>query len=262
VSDTIVGLVGGAVLAALVTLAGTYYFWVLQRSRKELGYEVLSANVIIPKLQKPTPDIQVMARSSLLRDDGGEADYVPVDEVFGFRIRVRNTGNVPVENQDVAFIMDYHARVISVEMEEYPELTAPSAKISLQDPYPSSARATIPYLNPGKDLIFSLQSVNNYLANCFVEASAPGLECYDMYRRRFFLWLTTALLLAIALVGPPAVLKLLDVSGQVSIGGSTPFKYYAFSSWVAAAFPVLYLAMAAVSWVESRRSPERKGGRG
>jgi hypothetical protein len=241
--ETAVGIIGGAAIGAILTLAGTYWLWVLQRHRKQLGYEVVSAHVVIPKLEKPTPDIKVMVRESLLNQDGSADEFVAVDEICGFRIRVRNTGNQVVEDQLVTFSMDKRAKVISVEAEEYPDLGGRSVVSGVSHPTSNVATARIPFLNPAQEILFSLQSVDNECMECGVTAGAPGLTYFDMERRRI-VW--TACLTLVATMGftiPPGVLKLLEIAGTISISHIQAVDSYVLVSLMASWFVPLYVSM-------------------
>ena len=221
------GIIGGLVAGALVTLAGTYYLWVLQRRSKELGYERLSAHVVIPKLEKPTPDIKVLVRESLLDQKGSSDNFVAVDQIRGFRIRVRNTGNEVLQDQRVTFTMDKEARIISVEAEKYPDLAGKTIVSTVQHPTSNVATATIPFLNPGTEIIFSLQSVNNEQEReCRVTAGAPGLSYFDMERRRTIWMGIVAFALTATLAVPPGILKLLELGDRISVSQNNAVTTY------------------------------------
>jgi len=120
--ETAVGLAVGLGIGVALTIVGSYVLGMIQKERLELGYEVLSSNIIIPKLKNPTPDIQVMVRESLVNQAGSTEAHVAVDEIRGFRVRLRNTGNQVIGNQHVNFELDQAAKVISLEAERVPDL--------------------------------------------------------------------------------------------------------------------------------------------
>ena len=66
----------------MITLAGTFYLWVLQRAKRELGYEVLSANVLIPGPPEATPDIKIIVRNQLIDPKTPTVFLVPQDSMY------------------------------------------------------------------------------------------------------------------------------------------------------------------------------------
>lgn len=249
-------------MAALITLAGTYYFWVRQRSRRELGYEILSANVIIPKLPKKTPDIQVMVKSSLLSGHAeGMMEYKPVEEILGFRVRIRNTGNQVLENQQVRFTMDEKARIISIEPEETPDLGGRAIHCTAQDSTSNVALAELPFLNPGQQVIFSLQSVDNAGTSCSVSAGAPGLRYFDMQARRHVVSFTVSGLVLVVLATPAGILKLLDLSGQAWVSDSDALDIYIGFAIILGFLPMMIFLRTVGDWLEDLTTRRRIGGK-
>jgi len=192
--ETIVGLIGGFVLAIPLTVAGSYYLFVLQRARKELGWEVISSTPIVTR---PTgrPDIQVIVSPRLLgeaeKDDN--SGWSGIQEFRAFRVRARNTGNQVLESLSIRFALEEGARAVSLEPEVEPLFGEQAIRPELQTPDVRSARAMVPFLNPREEVIFSLQAINSPTGRCEVSVGAPGLVFYNLYEHRLLrealLWL-------------------------------------------------------------------------
>lgn len=245
--ETVVGMALGLVVGAFLSLLGTRYLWLLQRERMELGYEVLSSHVIIPKLAKPTPDIRVVVRAALIGEGDNTQEYLPVDEIRGFRVKIRNTGNTVIEGQRIIFELDNRSKAISLEPEDYPDLGGREIVCSVQLSESNVATAVIPFLNPGMAIIFSLQSVNNDSFACRVTAGAPGLVVYSNAQRRSTRVLALVAAGTIALAVPPGVLKLVDLSSRFRPGGG--LDTYMRLSLSAGALVVLVVVLVAIMWL-------------
>lgn len=177
-----VGLLGGVPLALL----GQRYLFGLLRERRALGYEILAANVIIPKLSQPNPAAKVVVRRSALGPQwhGEDPDEpVPVDEVYGFRVRVRNCGNSVLDRQVVRLTFDEGTKVILANMETGPELGDERVDIAVTEEG-RSVVATFPYLNPKATAVISVQTVYNSTRSCEVVAAGRGLDSFDMASHR------------------------------------------------------------------------------
>lgn len=190
-----VGLLGGIPLALL----GQRYLFGLLRERKVLGYEILAADVIIPKLTQPNPAATVMVRRSALEGgprDPKEADQlVAVDEVYGFRVRLRNCGNAVLDNQAVRLTFEEGTRVILANMESAPELGDERVDIAVTEGG-RSVVATFPYLNPKATAVISVQTVYNSTPRCQMVAAGRALRSFDMGKRRATLWIVSLAVLA------------------------------------------------------------------
>ena len=172
----------GIVASVLVTFAGSYWLFVLQRKRTELGFQVLSANVLIPGPPEETPDIKLLVRSKLI-DPGISEEFSEVAEVLGFRVLLKNTGTEPLEKQSVTIDLEEPAVTLSANIERKPDFGEQSVEIQTQWGAPHRTRLLVPFLNPKEEVVLSLQSINNEGKTCAVSAGAPGLIYYDIGRR-------------------------------------------------------------------------------
>lgn len=184
---TAIGLGAGLLLGIALTVLGAILVVRFQRQRRELGYEILSANVVIPKLTQANPAATVMVRRSALegrRLDPAESDeLVAVEEILGFRVGVRNCGNVVLHSQPVRLTFDGSAKVILANMETAPELGDERVEIGVAEEG-NSVLATFPFLNPRATAIVSVQTVYNRTRSCQVVAAGPDLRSFDMARQR------------------------------------------------------------------------------
>jgi hypothetical protein len=185
-AEAIVGAIIGAVIAGLLGAAAVYWGFVLRRERKELGYEVLSANVLIPGPPEATPDIGIIVRNRLIDKEHATPEaFSPVERVLGFRVRIKNSGNMPLQSQVVTLELGSGAITLSGSVEKQPDLGAEVIAVEPQFQEPRRTRFTVPFLNPGHEIVVSLQSIGNSSdMTCAVSAGAPGLHTYDLARRR------------------------------------------------------------------------------
>ena len=215
--DVLIGLVGGLALGIPLTLGGTYYLFVLQRERKELGWELISSTPIVTK-PSSEPDIKIAVNSRLLNSSSTD-DWTDIEEFRAFRVRLRNTGNKVLEDISASFKLGGEARVVALEGESVPDFGARSLTSHIQVPSPQSARAVIPFLNSKQETILSLKAVNSHLANLEISAGAPGLIFYDLARRSFWKKLIPSagvFLASIAYLLPLGVLEAVGVTNVVT----------------------------------------------
>jgi hypothetical protein len=152
-------------------------------------------------------------RRSLLERDASDDDFVPVDDIRGYRIVLRNTGTKTLENLLVRFWFEPGSRVISIE----PEMGDAKVATQPQDGDPRYATARLPFLNMGKVAIFSIQTVNSAGGGVGVASGAPGLSCHNMSKRDPW---TVVLMIAvptIALGLPAAILKVFVIADTLSV---------------------------------------------
>jgi hypothetical protein len=203
--ESAVSAIGGAIIGALLAFAGAYYLWFLQRERLELSYNILAASIIIPKLPQ-NPNIMVSVRESLIKEGGDDAILAPVDEVIGFRVSIKNTGNRVVEDQLVTFSLSDESKVISVEPERLPDLGDARVEGKVENPGSNVCAVVIPFVNPGEEMIFSIQSVGGKTTDCRVSAAAPGLKL-SRWKSRTFLYALALVVLGLALtIAMPVVM--------------------------------------------------------
>lgn len=178
----------GITIGAFLTLLGSYWLFVLQRKRKRLGYEVLSANLVIPFESKPGDSLRVVVKREVVADDAEliEQEFITVGKVYGFRVMLRNTGNETIQNQAVLIQLDDNAKIVATEVEHAPVgMTGIVTERDQVKPY--VAKCYFPFMNEGDDFIVSIQSVRNESTECNVSAPAPGLQVHDLavkHRRR------------------------------------------------------------------------------
>lgn len=216
---TAIGLGAGVLGGIVLTVLGAILVVRFQTQRRQLGYEILSANVIIPKLTQPNPAARVVVRRSALEGREWHAEDpdepVPVDEVYGFRVRLRNCGNAVLDRQAVRLSFEEGTKVILANMESGPELGDERVDIAVTEGG-RSVVAAFPYLNPKATAVISVQTVYNSSRSCEVVAAGRGLDSFDMGERRMVVTVAlTAVLLALVLI-PGGILTGLGTAGAAS----------------------------------------------
>jgi len=197
----------------------------LNRRRLRLGYELLSAAPLVPFETKAGDPLRVMVKKELLLADlrqSGEDDYQDAGKVYGFRVLLRNTGTETIKGDnhapgvDIIFGLDASANVLAIDVEA-PALSPDDfAKEEHYQGMPNIARLWLKYLNKGRDVIVSIQSVRNADLTCNVDARAPDLApAYDMEEaHQRSSWITLAILFCIG-----AIPLLVGVAWGISLYG-------------------------------------------
>jgi len=211
---SVAGLLAGVVL----TMVGQRYIFGLSRERRAVGYEILTANVIIPSLARPNPAVRLTVKQSVLDtgwDDPDDTDFVDVDEVYGFRVRIRNAGNRHLVNpQPVTFRFPPGTKAIMADLECSPEFGGRAVGVDI-DNSQSKVTVTFPFLNMRDEAIVSIQTLYNRDLSCKIIAAGPGLDSFDMGRRRAILGWTVFVALFVLAVASGGTLLGLAESGAV-----------------------------------------------
>lgn len=181
--DIVLGIAVGVILGVIFTYLFAHRLFVLQRKRKRLGYEVLSADIVIPFESKPGGGLQVTVKKQLIADDGESIseEYVPAGIVFGFRVLLRNIGNETLENQTVHIKLDDRAKIVATEIESLPPGRSDTDIVRKRDsakPYVSTC--TFLYINEDEEFIVSIQSLRNKSMECKVFALGPAVKVHDL----------------------------------------------------------------------------------
>ena len=203
----IVASVVTAIFSVLATALLGY--WRIGRPHNQLAYEVLSAGLIIPKISQRKKNIRVTVDPQRLGREDGDNPSKPVDveEVYGFRIAIRNVGNEDLREYPKARIrLDDSARIINVEAEDPPDFDGKWLRRRIDE---NEVTVEIPFLNRGKQAIVSIQSVFNESAECLPFPGRRGasgmLDPYDLRFRRNALSLVSVIGGALALLGGQAL---------------------------------------------------------
>ena len=230
--DIVVGIIGGVVAGTLVTLIGTKYLWGLQRPRRELGYDILSAHVLIPGPPEATPDIKLTVRNRLIDPASTKPDdFSEVEEVIGFRILLKNTGDHLLDEQVVVIDLGEPVTTLSASIEKQPDLGNASIVMEPQAGEPQLTRIAVPFLNSGEEIILNIQSVGNMDRNCTISAGAPGLRYYDFGKRQAKrAAISMGFALTVVLLGMAAAATLLVLYPS---DNDTPPQWAAPSLWAA-----------------------------
>lgn len=254
---TAVGLAVGLVVGIPLAVLGQRYLFGLLRERRALGYEILAASVIIPKLTQPNPATTVVVRRSALEGrecDPEDADEpVAVDEVYGFRVRLRNCGNAVLDRQAVRLSFDEGTKVILANMESGPELGDERVDIAVTEGG-RSVVAAFPYLNPKATAVISVQTVYNSSRSCQVVAAGPGLYSFDMYTRRSVTIAVVIGLLMLALVVPAGILIGLAATDAVSADTADAMLTVGVLLLMGGVMTLSLLIPATIEVVQARRS--------
>lgn len=182
----ILAALGGSAVTAIATLI----ILERQRQRKVVGWELVSSTPIItrPAVEQ---DIRIIVSNKLLgHTDTDQNEWSEILALRAYQVRIKNTGNVTVEDLPIFFeLSGTDARIISLEVESGLVWGARAVAILLQSPAANIASATVPFLNPKDEIKFSFQAVNSS-SRCQIKAGEPGLSFIDLRvrQRRDRIW--------------------------------------------------------------------------
>jgi len=117
----------------------------------------------------------------------------------------------------------------------------------LQHPSPNFARAHIPFLNSGQEIILSIQSVNNASNTCKVSAGAPGLKQFSLSQRRNLLYFLGATAVALALLVPAGIIKLFDLADTLNLSARPSLEGYVALSLGLGAWALWFVGIALIN---------------
>jgi hypothetical protein len=148
-------------------------------------------------------------------DDPDDISFVNVDEVYGFRVKIRNGGNSELVNQPVTFQFSPETKVILADLETCPEFGGGSPGVHI-DNERSRVTVTFPFLNVGDAAIVSIQTLYSSDLSCKVIAAGPGLYSFDMATRRAVATVVVETLVMLGLGAPGGILLALAGADVVS----------------------------------------------
>src|SRR5574341_1619870 len=152
-----------AILSIIATFIITSYF----EKKAGLGYQIVSKTSLV----EIKPDIR--DKIKILYEDR------QIDKIFSFKVRVVNTGNIPLRNQKISFQFDSAAEIISDSFVTSPAegfgeiLPTQTGVLSNKREY------TISLLNPlkmGDEIIWNFVTINNNSDYIKISARGEGLD--------------------------------------------------------------------------------------
>lgn len=177
-------------LAVFISVFATFYFTLLRRPRKQLGYQI-----------SEWPGFYA---SDFLKDDLViKYENEIVKNLYIYNIEIRNDGNVPIENQVVSFTINDVTKYISYGYDT--NFSDKFEKIEAIDVATNDIRRfRIPLLNPKEAIFFkfifaNLQSHENMVR---VDARAPGLSFHKLEEKTGSNILLTTILFFFLLIFP------------------------------------------------------------
>lgn len=185
----LISLVGGGVITFLITK----YF----RERKSLAYQIVSKMSLI--------DVNPQVRDKIKIDYDGK----PAENIFSFKVKVINDGNVPIKNQPILFQFDKEAKVLVADYITKPEREFGEIKKE-NTGQKNEVKFVIGLLNPKsikEQIEFNFITVDNKSDNLeviskgenltFHKVTEPGLRLYAVLG---ILWSALMIILFIQLL--------------------------------------------------------------
>lgn len=97
------------VIGALLTQAGNMFYQKITQERRALGYTVLANYSLVDVKPEAVGKIKVYYNEN------------PTENLYLFKVRIVNIGNMPLKNQAVLFAFDESAEVLSADYRTVPE---------------------------------------------------------------------------------------------------------------------------------------------
>jgi hypothetical protein len=158
----LISLVGGGVITFLITK----YF----RERKSLAYQIVSKMSLI--------DVKPEVRDKIRIDYDGK----PAENIFSFKVRVINDGNVPIKNQPILFEFDKQAKVLVADYNTKPQREFGEIK-KIDAGVQNEVKFVVGLLNPKskKEIIeFNFLTVDNKDYEMRLHAKGENLKIHEV----------------------------------------------------------------------------------
>ena len=149
-----------------ITFFITKYF----RQKKSLAYQIVSKMSLIDV----NPEVREKIRI--------EYDGKPAENIFSFKVRVSNDGNVPIKDQPILFEFDKEAKVLVADYNTKPEREFGEIKRENTDA-PNEAKFIIGLLNPKskkEQIEFNLLTIDNKSDDIKFYAKGENLKVHDL----------------------------------------------------------------------------------
>jgi len=164
--DEIIKILIYVAAGGLITFLITKYF----RERKSLAYEILSKMSLINVNPKVRDKIKI------------DYDGKPAENIFSFKVRVINDGNVPIKDQPILFQFDKEAKVLAADYNTKPEREFGEIKKGNVDVL-NEARFIIGLFNPKskkEQIEFNLLTIDNKSDDIKFYAKGENLKVHDL----------------------------------------------------------------------------------
>ncbi len=217
----------GAVVGGLFVIAAVF----IQKGKKVITYEVLFMPLLRFKPLDNTLTISV-DKSVLTGNQAEKGMFEPINNAYGFQIKLLNVGNEDIEKPNIEIELDKEAKIISCETQPS---SRPGYDINIQkDPSRSNIlRILVPFINKKETALLRIISTGNKNKKCKVTVLGFGIKYHEAKPQIYPLIVATvlvplSLLLLILVFALPASFWL-SLGGSYSTPSSTiipPFWYF------------------------------------
>ena len=110
----------------------------------------------------------------------------PIKSIHSFKIKFKNTGNVPVENLPILFEFHEDSNILRESIETNPEKEFGTITKSAIDKT-SNLRFMVDLINPNEEILFSILTADNKDDKLKIYSKSKGLKFYET---RFDKWIS------------------------------------------------------------------------
>ena len=168
-ANEIIVVLIAAIAGGIVTFFITKHF----RQKKSLAYQIVSKMSLINVNPKVRDKIKI------------DYDGTPAENIFSFKVRVINDGNVPIKGQPILFQFDKEAKVLAADYKTKPEREfGEVTRVNKQDAT-NEAKYIIGLLNPKRmkeEMEFNFITVDNKNESLKVMSKGEDLTFHELAR--------------------------------------------------------------------------------
>lgn len=147
------------------TFLGTNYF----KEKRSLGYQILTNSSLIGI----SPEIKDRIKITY--------DTRELNNIYSFKVRVLNDGNVPLKDLYIYFKFDKKAEILSSIDTFIPEVREVGSKPRFYQDSTNEVHYLVPLLNPhklGEEITWNFLTKNNLSSNVKISARGEGLRVH------------------------------------------------------------------------------------
>ena len=167
-ADEIIVVLISVVVGGVVTFLITKHF----KQKKSLAYQIVSKMSLINVNPEVRDKIKI------------DYDGTPVENIYSFKVRIINDGNVPIKNQPILFQFDKEAKVLVADYNTKPEREFGEIKRENAD-VPNEVKFVIGLLNPKRmkeEIEFDFITVDNKSDNLEAISKGENLTFHEVLK--------------------------------------------------------------------------------
>ena len=155
-----------AIIGGLIGILGMLFIFHISKKKMKVAYQVLDTSSLATIKDEVKKDLKMEYKNK------------PIKSIHSFKIKFKNTGNVPVENLPILFEFDEGSNIFGENIETKPEKEFGTiTKSAIDKTY--NSRFMVDLINPNEEIMFSILTSDNRHNRVKIYSKSKGLKFYE-----------------------------------------------------------------------------------